>query len=234
MIYNSHISNLRERLFKNIGQSNVNEAFFKTIFEYLKENDNLLDIGTGNGYVIKEIEKKIKFKINLFGNDSSASMLKKAELNNKTITFILCDNYHLSFKSNYFDIIVAKNVTRFSAKEIYRVLKPGGVFIYREYGKHKGLIEIAKIFRKRLIRSRYKSFYDNKMSKAGFSIVNSTYIKDKKDFKNVKALINTIKSYPMIKNFNLADEKLLKEKYKSQKDITINSDAFLAIYKKEN
>ncbi len=232
MQYDDYVSNLRESLFKNKNDSFINKTFFDTVFHYLKENDYVLDIGTGNGYVIREINNRAKFKLNLYGNDSSISMLKQTK-NDENIKFILCDNYKLDFSSNFFDMVVAKNVTRFSAKEIYRILKPGGIFIYREYGKYKGLVDIGKMFSGRLIRSRNKSFYDNKLKKAGFTVLESRYIKENRIFSNVETIIKTVKSFPMIKNFNNKDETIIRNKYNNMENIVIKSDAFLAIYRKD-
>lgn len=172
----------------------------------------------------------------LYGNDISKEMLEQAEVNcvnNDNISFKNCSNYKLDFNDNEFDIVIAKNVTRFSAKEIYRVLKKNGVFIYREYGKYKGLVEVAKLFKNRLIRSRYKSYYDNKMRSANFHIVFSNYVKEKKIYNDIDEIIKIIEAFPMIVNFNKKDKKMLSENYKNQRNIEILSDGILAVYKKE-
>ena len=125
------------------------------------------------------------------------------------------------------------NVTRFSAKEINRVLKPEGLFIFREYGKYKGMMEISKIFKDRLIRSRYKSYYDSKMKSNGFIVISSKYIIENRVFSNVDAIIGIIESFPMIKGFNKEDENILREIYAGSRDINITSDGFVAVYQKK-
>lgn len=160
-------------------------------------------------------------------------MLKKAKENCNNATFNLCSNYNLKYENNFFDMVVGKNVTRFSAKEINRVLKPEGLFIFREYGKYKGMMEISKIFKDRLIRSRYKSYYDNKMKSNGFIIINSKYVIEKRIFPNVDAIIGVIESFPMIKEFNKEDENILREIYKESSDINVTSDGFVAVYQKK-
>lgn len=234
-IYDKKIVENRNEIFKKQNNTIISNEFFKTIEKYLKNDISILDIGTGNGYVLKELNERYNFNLNLYGNDISSEMIKQAQKNCKkikNINFVLCSNYNLKFEDNKFDIVVAKNVTRFSAKEVYRILKPNGIFIYREYGKYKGMVEISKEFKSRLIRSRYKSFYDNKMRKANFEVVTSCYIKEKRKYNNVNEIIKTIEAFPMILNFNDCDKNKLIQKYNNVENIEITSDAFLAVYKK--
>lgn len=232
MEYDINMSASRIKIFNNLNNSQINDLFFDLIVSSLKDGCNVLDIGTGNGYVINEITKRAKCKINLYGNDSSSIMLSQAIKNNPYATFKMCSNYKLDFASDYFDIVVAKNVTRFSAKEIYRVLKPNGIFIFREYGKGKGLVEVSKLFKHKLIRSRSKSFYDNKLKKAHLSQLRSEYVYFYREFNGVDSIIDTIKAFPFIKELNDDDITKLKRSF-SDKKILIKSDAILLVYKKE-
>ncbi len=232
-IYDFHISDLRDKNISGKNNTEVNKLFFQVIISYLKDNMKILDIGTGNGYVLKVISEETTKKIHLYGNDNSEAMLKKAKENCNNATFNLCSNYNLKYENNFFDMVVGKNVTRFSAKEINRVLKPEGLFIFREYGKYKGMMEISKIFKDRLIRSRYKSYYDNKMKSNGFIIINSKYVIEKRIFPNVDAIIGVIESFPMIKEFNKEDENILREIYIESSDINVTSDGFVAVYQKK-
>lgn len=233
LIYDFHISDLRDKNISGKNNTEVNKLFFQIINSYLKDNMKILDIGTGNGYVLKEISEETTKKIHLYGNDNSEAMLKKAKENCNSATFSLCSNYNLKYENDFFDMVVGKNVTRFSAKEVNRVLKPEGLFIFREYGKYKGMMEISKIFKDRLIRSRYKSYYDNKMKSNGFTVISSEYIIEKRVFSNVDAIIGIIESFPMIKGFNKEDENILREIYAESRDINITSDGFVAVYQKK-
>ena len=97
----------------------------------------LLDIGTGNGFVLTEVSKyltNIQGK-ELFGIDQSEQMVKKAkELThkNRQIKIVQGDNYSLPFEDNYFDVVTNKLSTNFSFAEVFRVLKKGGLFIFKE------------------------------------------------------------------------------------------------------
>lgn len=232
MDYDNKVCESREKIFKNSKNTYINDVFFEKIFHYLKEHDKVLDLGTGNGYVLSEISKICNFKVELYGNDNSEIMLSKAKKNLKNATFELCSNYKLNFKSNYFDMVVAKNVTRFSAKEIERVLKPDGIFVYREYGKYKGLVEVSKMFSGRLIRSRNKSFYDRKLRGAQLRMLESQYVYFVRTFKNVDEIIETVRAYPYISNFNQTDVQMLKNSIKGV-NIPIHADGILLVYQKE-
>lgn len=61
----------------------------------------ILDIGTGNGYVLKVISEETTKKIHLYGNDNSEAMLKKAKENCNNATFNLCSNYNLKYENNF-------------------------------------------------------------------------------------------------------------------------------------
>lgn len=232
MEYNKKILARRNKMFNVNNSSNINNLFFDEILNNIKEDYYILDIGTGTGYVLNQIYNNIN-KVHLFGNDNSPVMLDEAKKRCPFANFVLCDNYNLDFDSNSFDMVVAKNVTRFSAREIYRILKPGGIFIYREYGKGKGFREIAQLFKERLIRSRCKSFYVNKLKEAGFDIKKSFYCYSTKNY-SIQEIIDIIKSYPFIKDFNLEDEHFLKKHFAEKVHITADPFLIVAVKGGEN
>ncbi|PNQ75473.1 bifunctional demethylmenaquinone methyltransferase/2-methoxy-6-polyprenyl-1,4-benzoquinol methylase UbiE [Hanstruepera neustonica] len=143
----------------------------------------VLDIATGTGdLAINLAETKAK---RIVGLDISSGMLEigkqkvlKKELEN-TIEMVLGDSENMPFEDNYFDAItVAFGVRNFETlekglTEIYRVLKPGGVFViletsmptktpykqgYNFYTKNI-LPVIGKIFSKD--KSAYKYLYES-------------------------------------------------------------------------
>ena len=107
-----------------------NELFFRTIQQYF-EGSRLLDVGTGNGYVISELlKRKLLPVISPWGIDFSQNMIDKARKNlGGNASLVLGDNFDLPFAENSFDIVTAKNVTRISFEEIFKVLKEEGYFV---------------------------------------------------------------------------------------------------------
>jgi SAM-dependent methyltransferase len=118
-------------------------TFLLTVKNTLKllgpiKNGNLLDIGCGFGEIDILLAKKTNFKIT--GIDISKNALNifnekilKKELTNK-INIEEGDVYNLKYPDNYFDIILSFGYVSAATyndvqKEVYRVLKPGGILI---------------------------------------------------------------------------------------------------------
>ncbi len=97
------------------------------------KNKRVLDLGCGTGIYTK-ILKRLGAKV--FGVDISPKMLEIAKSEVKGVEFKLGSVYSLPYKSNYFDIVLASLVVHYfenldkAFKEINRVLKKNGVFIF--------------------------------------------------------------------------------------------------------
>ncbi|MHA1592731.1 MAG: class I SAM-dependent methyltransferase [Candidatus Heimdallarchaeaceae archaeon] len=96
----------------------------------------VLDVGTGTGKVLQAL-KKHNSKAHYCGIDINRDMLKKAEqLNNFYLD--VQDVKNLKFERKKFDLVTARMVLHHvddlgqAMSEIYRVLKPGGQFIFCE------------------------------------------------------------------------------------------------------
>ena len=229
MFYNKDVVNIRDSLIhSNTKVSvNINEIFVATIVKGIKEGSKILDIGTGNGYVLNEIRKVTNDDKGLYGIDNSKYMVEEAIKNGLSNIFV-SDNYSIPFEDGFFDIVTAKNVTRFSAEEIFRVLKPNGVFVYREYGIYKGLVEISKLFENRLIRSRDCSYYVEKLSKAGFSSFEIKKYLIEKEYDSIESVINVVSSFPYVEGLDENDKDLIRDYLKSN-GLVIKSDPFILV-----
>ena len=106
---------------------------------HIKPNDFILEIGPGNGghlHSILETSENVKYQ----GVDISATMVEEANRMNEEavksgkVSFTLSDGKMLDFPDHTFDKIFTVNTVYFwenpteYASEIYRVLKPGGIF----------------------------------------------------------------------------------------------------------
>lgn len=116
--------------FSNIGMTRNTIAALALIAD-----DNVLELGHGNGKHITEISNKAE-RITYHGLEISELMNVEAEKNNRNenVFFTLYDGDKIPFDSNYFHKILTVNTLYFwknptqLLNEIYRVLKPGGKF----------------------------------------------------------------------------------------------------------
>ena len=206
----------------------INELFFASISNYLRDGQYVLDIGTGNGFVLSEIaQRNSNLHLTLYGVDNSEEMISLAQkkLGNKAILAS-----HLPFTDRSFDLLTAKNVTRIHAGEIYRVLKPGGIFVFREYGRGKGLCEIISLFPNRIIRQRDPSFYVDSLNKAGLYTLSLNCYTVTRKYESIENLITIVKSFPFIENFSQEDEQKIIENFH---DPVVTSDPFILVCRKE-
>ncbi|MCQ2591012.1 MAG: class I SAM-dependent methyltransferase [Treponema sp.] len=125
----------------------INKKMYKKTVSMLNLNKNqkLLDIGYGNGYLLKLAYKK--FCCKLFGIDISEDMKTLAEKRNKKALKDKCLNLkvgdccNLKFDDNTFDAVSSINTVYFwsdtvkGLSEIRRCLVDGGCFINAVYTK---------------------------------------------------------------------------------------------------
>ena len=127
----------------------------------IKDNEIILDVGSGSGDIASEILKENLLNI-LYLLDLNEEMLsegKKRLKNEKNIKYFIGNAEKLNFKSNFFDKYVIsfclRNVTEYqlSLKEAYRVLKPGGKYCCLEFSTPKSsLISSSyKIYKSKIL-----------------------------------------------------------------------------------
>ena len=121
----------------------------KIIFDkYINKNDKILDLGCGAGRTTINLFKE--GYTNITGLDIGDKLIDFAKTYSKEknldIKFVVGDATKLEFEDNSFDIVIfsfngmqcipgsdnRKNVL----KEVYRVLKPGGYYIFTAHDRH--------------------------------------------------------------------------------------------------
>ena len=126
----SWISDLRDKNISGKNNTEVNKLFFQVIISYLKDNMKILDIGTGNGYVLKVISEETTKKIHLYGNDNSEAMLKKAKENlNKKVFSGLIWKFGERFTAELVTFVVSIVLARLLMPDDYGVIALMMVFI---------------------------------------------------------------------------------------------------------
>ena len=127
----------------------------------LKENEIILDVGSGSGDIASEILKE-NLSTSLYLLDLNEEMLlegRKRLKKEKNIKYFIGNAEKLNFENNFFDkytiSFCLRNVTEYllSIKEAYRVLKPGGKYCCLEFSTPKSsLISSSyKIYKSRIL-----------------------------------------------------------------------------------
>ena len=132
------------KLYDSMMQSDATKMQYKEIAQDLvsrMENGRLLDVGTGPGYLLREIHK-LNPNIELYGLDISNSMVKQASRNLADIKVDLhCGNITATnYMSEYFDLITCSgsfylwDKPKEGLEEIHRTLKNGGAaYLYETH-----------------------------------------------------------------------------------------------------
>jgi len=119
----------------------LNQKLYKSVIEHLdiRESDTVLDIGFGNGYLIRKLSSKCPQK--LYGIDISPDMLHAATRKNRKmieqgrIELKLANVQDLPFENATIDKVYTINTVYFwqdihrGFSEIQRILKPDGIFL---------------------------------------------------------------------------------------------------------
>ncbi len=127
----------------------------------LKNNEIVLDVGSGSGDIASEILKENK-STSLYLLDLNEEMLlegRKRLKKEKNIKYFIGNAEKLNFENNFFDTYTIsfclRNVTEYllSIKEAYRVLKPGGKYCCLEFSTPKSsLISSSyKIYKSKIL-----------------------------------------------------------------------------------
>ena len=108
----------------------------------------VLDIGSGVGLVDRFLKSEIK---QLYGVDVEEGVVEKAKVNNPEVNYQMYDGAKLPFEDNTFDMCFAINVMHHVppgmwenfSREMYRVLKPGGIAAVFEHNPLNPLTRLA-------------------------------------------------------------------------------------------
>ena len=131
-----------EQSLKFIFDQEIDPAFAKRaeyIITKLQQNGSksILDVGCGRGYYIKLLSL-LKFPKKIVGVDIKTSYLSKAReitKHDKRVSVQQASIYELPFKNNSFDAVICSEILEHldneaaALKEIYRILRPQGVFL---------------------------------------------------------------------------------------------------------
>ncbi len=197
------------------------------INKYFNKDDKIIDIGCGTGRTTFELYTR--GYNNIVGLDLSKDMLKKAREINKKLKFIIefkeGNALNMNFKDKNFDsalfsfnglMQIPKKENRLKAlKEIKRVLKPKGIFIFTTHDRDRG--EEFKEFWKNEQEKWEKGIQDKRLYEYGDRITTSKNNNQELfiHLPNHKEVVNLIKEA----GFNLIEDFFRSDKFNESKQV---------------
>lgn len=142
----------------------------------------ILDVGAGTGRLAIRLAK---FGGEVTALDVSEEMLKKIKNKNSKIKIVIGEAENLEFEAESFDFVIAtflivhlKDLPRFF-DEVYRVLKPGGIFLVTNINQRKapaidtkeGMVEIESYYHR-------PEMVVEELENLAFGIVKNEFVKE--------------------------------------------------------
>jgi SAM-dependent methyltransferase len=121
--------------------------------------ESVLEISSGTGRLTRHLRKYFPKRTKLVASDISPDMLEVAreQLNDSSIEFQVADAQQLPFSDGSFDLVLCQYGLMFLAdklkgfKEVFRVLKPGGRFIFATWDSSENIPLFNIIFNELVI-----------------------------------------------------------------------------------
>lgn len=143
----NHDANIKRygEAIENVGLWNSEKIIFS---KYIKKEDKILDLGCGAGRTTFNLYKN-GYK-NIIGLDIADKLIDFAKSysnkKNLNISFVVGDATKLNYSDNSFDVVIFSfngmqcipglENRRNVLKEVYRILKPGGYYIFTAHDRH--------------------------------------------------------------------------------------------------
>ena len=211
--------------------------YVKIAKKLMKKSDAVLDMETGGGEVFSSLKPFPKHAVVYEGYKPNIPVARK-RLKPYGVKVIECRNLKkLPFKDQEFDLILNRHGA-INAKEIYRILKKGGIFFTQQVTGSDDDQDLVKEFgAKRKFGDITLERYVKELKNAGFKIKASKKWKGKKIFKDVGAIVYYLKAIPWVvegfsvKN-NLKDLKKLQKKLEKNKGLKFDTARFMIVAEK--
>jgi SAM-dependent methyltransferase len=140
---------------------------------YLKPDHTLLDMGTGGGELLLSLSPPSG---RTYATESYLPnyelCLKRLPIHGITVRHVTDDDI-LPFADTFFDLVINRQAS-FDAQEVYRVLKPGGLFITQQVGGQNNLALTHRLIGEETSRTTDPAFSlksaSRQLLEAGFAI----------------------------------------------------------------
>jgi len=108
-------------------------SYTSMLLPLIRKAESLLDMGTGGGEFLSRLIPLPKHTCTTENYEPNVSIAKKRLEPLGVKVFYCIDDEHLPFKDEEFDLIINRHEF-YSQTEVYRILKPNGVFITQQVG----------------------------------------------------------------------------------------------------
>jgi len=155
----------------------INRAEKLLRFVDVKEKQDFLEVGCGSGAVAKHLAKK--YLLNVTGVDidpEQIGLAQQSTTNIPNIRFLEVDATHLPFPDSGFDIVLSFGVMHHisnwldALREVRRVLRPHGYFIYTDIIYPEWMANLGRLFQRRYGITTTRDL-DAFIKKNGFSTI---------------------------------------------------------------
>ena len=219
--------------------------YYKQVVEFLNEDSVVLDIGCGSA------EKAVRFfslAKEIYETDNEPAMLEKAKANakkyyenspknaNKFKFQVMDCNGKFPFDDGMFDVVVSRHCGA-NMSEVFRVLKPGGVFVSEDYWCDDCL-ELKQMFGRGqgFGGQPLYTFVFAECEKAGFSEIKLIRFEQFEYYKSVEELEFLLSHTPTLNGFDKEKDSATLEKYvekfTTEKGIKLSRRLYVFILKK--
>jgi SAM-dependent methyltransferase len=191
----SMVERIDRALYPGVKSNWDDDLLRQSILEHLRPDSNILDLGAGAG-----ILPQMNFRgraARVCGVDLDPRVLDNPMLDEAKIA----DGASIPYGNAMFDVVFADNVLEHLAeplivfREVKRVLKPGGIFIFKTPNKQHYMPAIS-----RMTPHSFHRFYNRKRGRAGEDTFPTHYrANTRRDIKNLAAGAGlTIKNLSLI------------------------------------
>ncbi len=206
----------------NIGENSndKNRRHFYSFLSFSLDGKKLLDLACGDGLDASNYDKK---GAEVFGIDASKAMIDLAKKNYPHIEFTVGLAEKLPYKDNTFDVITSKYAIMTSQDmqpifdEAFRVLKPGGIFVY-------------------LVTHPFRQYFEKRSVTADYfhqEIVTSNILNNTVSLKEPSHTLNEYFTPEILKKFNILKFEEAFDPAAERIDGRIYPGYFIAAYQKK-
>lgn len=211
--------------------------YSKVVESHLERNKTLLDIGTGGGERLLafafKVREAIATDIDRKKIKTAAENISKSGLYN--VDLILCDSNNMPIAGATIDIITDRHAP-FNAKEVSRILSPGGTFITQQVSEgdkrnFKEVFQRGQSYREK--SGTLKRRYVMELREAGIRIIEVRTVDTTEYYESIDDVLFLLANTPIIPHFNFEREQdkleRIQKEFKTDKGIRTNSERLLIV-----